>query len=263
MEISKSILNLPPIVLFFLVVAVFLLSAEAGAFLAASRRKSEKDEPEAPVGTAVGAMLGLMAFMLAFTFSLTEARFAERKKLVIKQATAIGTCYLRTSLIPEQQRAEIRKLFQEYMVVLLQQNNPKNITQTVDRLEELNLKIWNETASLRDSKIEGRLLSLFAGSVNEVIDVFTERKTVGLVFKIPGILWSSLFLLSVICQFSFGFQIGLYGKRRIFFTPLMSSAVALVIVLIADMDASVDANRFKVSQQPLLEVQKMMQQPII
>ena len=63
---------------------------------------------QAPVGAIVGAILGLLAFLLAFTFGMAASRFETRRELVLDEANAIGTTYLRAALLPEPHRVEVR-----------------------------------------------------------------------------------------------------------------------------------------------------------
>jgi len=76
-----------------------------------SRREQEK---EAPVGTMVGATLGLLAFILAFTFGLASSRFDNRRQLLLDEANALGTTYLRAGMLPEWGE-EVRRLLRDYI----------------------------------------------------------------------------------------------------------------------------------------------------
>src|SRR5688572_5151648 len=120
MDVALLITSLHPWVLFLLTTILGVLIAEVGVWLARRSKEKEKKEGEASPGTLVGAMLALLAFMLGFTFSITSSRFADRKELVIRQSNALGTCYLRTSLLPEKQKTESRKLLREYTDILVQ-----------------------------------------------------------------------------------------------------------------------------------------------
>lgn len=262
MDLAHFITSINPWILFGLVVLFCVLCAEAGALIAHLMVRKGIKEPEAAVGTAVGAMLGLLAFMLGFNFSITASRFAERKELTIKQANAIGTCYLRTSTIPKKQRLEIRKYFHEYVTILLGKTYPeKEIDKAIKRLDKLHILIWRQTASLVQEDMDSELRSLFTASVNSVIDLAGERKTVALVFRIPTMLWTSLFLLAGIAMFSIGYQTGTQGKRRILDLPLLAAAFALVIILIANMDSTAP-HRFKISLKPYSDLEEMMQEDI-
>ena len=267
MNIASFFISIPSWALFALVVFICVLAAEAGAWVAARRSKKGNKEPDSPIGTAVGAILGLLAFMLGFTFSFTESRYGNRKELVIEQANAISSCYLRSNLIPEKQKTAIRQYLQEYLEILLQENlkangsqNHPNISagkKAIARLEELHELMWQQASTLTKEDLDSEIRTFFLGSLNDVINIYQERKTVGLIFRIPDVLWSSLILLSILGTFVVGYQTGTFGTRRIISVPLMAAAFALVIAMIADMD-STGPNRFKISQQPLIEVQHMM-----
>ena len=73
----------------------------------------------------VGAMLGLLAFILAFTFGLVAARFDTRRQVLLDEANAIGTTYLRAGMLPEQGE-KIRALLRDYVSVRLNAVRPGN-----------------------------------------------------------------------------------------------------------------------------------------
>ncbi len=100
-------------------VAVILLSIECGFRLGQFRRRGSELEDKPPVGEMVAATLALLAFMLAFTFGMAASRFEVRRGLVIDEANAIGTTYLRAGLLPEPYREEVRKLLRECVSVRL------------------------------------------------------------------------------------------------------------------------------------------------
>src|SRR5438045_2424754 len=85
--------------LFLATIGVVVLSVEAGIWLGRYRRRQTDQEKEAPVGGIVAATLGLLAFVLAFTFGLAATRFDARRQVVVKEANAIGTAYLRAGML--------------------------------------------------------------------------------------------------------------------------------------------------------------------
>src|SRR4029450_12067756 len=109
-----TVLDVLPLWGLFLTVVVLVLAAiEGGYRLGGYRPRQPGREKEAPVGAMVGAMLGLLAFMLAFTFGMAASRFDTRKQLVLDEANAIGTTYLRSAMLPDR-RDEIRALLRSY-----------------------------------------------------------------------------------------------------------------------------------------------------
>jgi len=243
---------------FVLTLAVCIGSAEAGAVLAGiAIRKRNVQELETPLGALVGAMLGLLAFILAFTFGMTGSRFDDRKQLVLDEANAIGTTYLRAALLPEKQGLEVRRLLREYAEVRLSVKDG-HIQEVLDKSEEIHGKLWAQTKSVAQEKMDSELRALFVTSLNELIDLHQSRQTVGLEFRVPGWVWLSVQLLAVLTMLALGFQIGMAGTRRLLGTPVLALAFSLVIVMIADTDRP-EEGLIRVTQQPIADVQKMMQ----
>jgi hypothetical protein len=106
--------------------------------------------------------------------------------------------------------------------------------------------------------MDSGIRSLFVDSVNELISLYVERKTIALVYQIPDAIWSTLLVLAGIGMFAFGYQTGINGIRQIFESPLLPIAFGLVIVLIADLNTSSLQRRFRVSQKPLQDVLDLM-----
>ncbi|MFD2246467.1 hypothetical protein [Pontibacter ruber] len=261
MDIASLVTSIPGWALFSLTVILGVLAAEVGSWLARLKKKKGSETPDSVISTEVGAMLALLAFILGFTFSITSSRFADRKELVIRQANAIGTSYLRTSFIPEPQKQEVRKLYREYVSLLLQLTKPSDADKVLHRLGTIHLLLWNQVTSLAQVQIDPQIRALVISSVNDVIDVSGERETVALVFQIPGVLWASLYLLFTLSMFAIGYQAGTTKIRGSFDIPLLAAAFAMVIVMIANMDTT-GYSLFRVSQLPLENLYEMMQEDI-
>src|SRR5262245_51151559 len=119
MEINGPLDALPLWALFIVILLVVLLSVEFGYRLGRYRRRRHEEEKEAPLGTMVGAILGLLAFILAFTFGLAATRFDTRRQVVLDEANAIGTTYLRAGMLPEQGQ-QVRGLLRDYVAARLE-----------------------------------------------------------------------------------------------------------------------------------------------
>ena len=57
-------------------------------------------EQEGPTGLLVGSILALLAFLLAVTMGMASDRFDARRAVVLDEANAIGTTYLRAGYLP-------------------------------------------------------------------------------------------------------------------------------------------------------------------
>ena len=63
-------------------------------------RQREEDAPQEVSGAVVGAVFALLGLLMAFTFSGAYSRFDVRRQLIVQEANAIGTAYLRLDLLP-------------------------------------------------------------------------------------------------------------------------------------------------------------------
>ena len=258
MDFALLTTQMPWWLLFILTFAFGIITSEAGARIALWREIKNPQDKSAPVGSLVGATLGLLAFMLGFTFSITAARYNERKHMVIDQARSIGTCYLRTSLIPDKQKVESRRLFGQYIDLLIGVTTSKDIPARVAKMEDIEVEIWKQAASLKNEEMDGPLRSLYIASVNEMLDSFAERKAVVFAFRIPGAIWLVLLLLYLLNMFLVGSEVSSHTSRRRFNVPIMTAGFSLIVVLIAAMDASTKEGHFTVNRQPLIDVHKMI-----
>jgi hypothetical protein len=76
-----------------------LLLQEIGRRIRLRRLARDPDQAEAGFGVVEGAVFGLMGLLIAFTFSGAASRFDTRRQLVVEEANAIGTAYLRLDLL--------------------------------------------------------------------------------------------------------------------------------------------------------------------
>src|SRR5437016_4874308 len=149
--------------LFVLILLVVLLSVECGYRLGKYRRSRQEQEKEAPVGTMVGATLGLLAFMLAFTFGLAATRFDTRRQVLLDEANAIGTTYLRAGMLPDR-REEIRTLLRAYVDARLEAVWSGNVTAGIRRSEHLQDQLWAQAVGIGEHNPTSIVVGLFVQS---------------------------------------------------------------------------------------------------
>lgn len=239
-------------------VAIVLTSLEAGYRLGVYRHRRSESEKESPVGEVVAATLGLLAFLLAFTFGFAASRFESRKELVIKEANAVGTAWLRAGMLPEPERTDSRALYREYVAARLRGVNTGDIATAVRRSEEMHLQLWKhaeEAGEKQDSMVR---TGLYIQALNEVIDLHTERIAMGMQNRIPGVIWIALFAETVLAMGAMGYHAGLTGTSRSLVAFSIALAFSGVIVLIADLDNPA-RGMIRTGQQALVDVQKMME----
>ena len=130
---------------------VVLVSVECGYRLGKYRRSRHEQEKQAPVGTMVGATLGLRAFILAFTFGLAASRFDARRQVLLDEANAIGTTYLRAGILPERTE-EIRVLLRNYVETRLEAVRSDNIEEGIRRSESIQHQLWGNAEAIGQKK---------------------------------------------------------------------------------------------------------------
>ena len=250
--------SINPVALFLLLTFVYTGIEILGVYMGDIRRRAGIVEPEVAMETAVASVLGLLAFILGFMFSLTWTRFANRNILVLTHAKTIGVCYLRAMLIPAKQKLECRKILFEYATLLQSIHARPDFDKSLSRLNELHMALWDQTTSLVHEDMDSELRSLFTSASNDLISIALERKIIALFIRIPNAIWASVLILAFVGLFAFGYQAGIGGVGKFFQLLLLPVALALVKVLIADLN-SVDVQRnFKVTRQPLNEIVEMM-----
>src|SRR5436190_1803260 len=187
---------LPLWALFVSILIVVLLSVECDYRLGKYRRSRHEEEKEAPLGTMVGAMLGLLAFILAFTFGLAAARFDTRRQVLLDEANAIGTTYVRAGIMLPEQGEKIRALLRDYVGVRLNAVRPGNAAEGIRQSENIQQQLWVEAESVGQKNPSSIVVGLFVQSLNEVIDLHAKRLQAGLRSRIPGAIWLGLFAVA-------------------------------------------------------------------
>src|SRR5580658_4346128 len=95
-----------------------LAGLEVGRWLA--RRRAIPETASAESNAADGVVFALLGLMIAFTFTSSADRFDERRKLLIDQANAIGTAWLRVDLLAQPDREPIRRCMRDWVKLYLE-----------------------------------------------------------------------------------------------------------------------------------------------
>jgi hypothetical protein len=234
------------------------LAVQGGFWFGRWRHCHEAGEKEAPVGALVAAILGLLAFILAFTFQMAASRFDARRQVVLEEANAIGTTYLRTRLLSEPQRSETARLLRDYVDVRIRAIESGDLATAVARSEQLQEQVWLQAVAAAEKNPNPVQTGLFIQSLNEMIDLHAKRILIGVRSRIPLVIWLGLFALAFIGMASIGYQAGLAETQR---SPAMLAIVlafAGVLALIADLDRGQEGF-LTVNQEAMTDLQRSMQ----
>ena len=248
---------LPTWVIYPLTVIVLLAALAGGYYYAKGRGAKAPAKSDRGVGAISGATLGLLAFLLAFVVGFGVNVWQERRVLVVSEANAISTTYLRAGYLAEPYRSESRNLLIEYADQRVAAYEPGKLAAAKARSEEIQGELWTLAEELVIGGDTAAVFGLYVSSLNEVIDLHTERVNVGLYVRVPPLILLTMFVIAVLALFLVGMQMG-YTENRSLVAP-----VVLVLVLAAVLFLVVDLDRFqdgllRVPRQALIDLQSQL-----
>ena len=251
-----------PIWLVYLVtVVVVFVSAEAGFWIGLWLQRRNPESGGTPMtGAVVGGMLGLMAFLLAFCIGIVINQHNGRKAMVVTEANAVGTAYLRAGFLDEADRDRTRDLLQEYVEIRLAVVGKESLLEaTLARSGEIHNELWAIVEEIVGQGNDSATVALFADSINEVIDVHSERLA-AVELRLPELLWMVLYASSVLSFLLVGVSSSADGKRDPLAILLFALAFVAVLMIIVDLDRS-QQGILTVSQSALTDLLGQMTAP--
>lgn len=249
--------DIPAGVVFAGTALLLILASEAGFRM--GRRggaRGQVDERRAHAGVLLGALLGLLGLMLAFSFNIAEGRFQLRKQLVLREANALGTAFLRAGLLPAPHDEEVRRLLRAYVEPRAEVAQSSDLVELLEESEAIQLDLWRQAEAVAASD-RSAATALFISALNEVIDLHEERLTAAFYNRLPAAIFLSLFLIAALAAGVLGYTPGLSGTRALLPTAAVLVAIAVVMVLIIDLDRPWQ-RVFHVGQQALIDVRETM-----
>ena len=247
---------LPLWLVFVLSVLLLLLAVEVGYRLSKVIQRKWPDKAEASVGALSGATLALLAFLLAFVTSAAVNSLAARRQAVVSETNAIGTTYLRAGYLPEPYNTEARQLLREYVDQRLLALDRDKIASAIIRSEEIHNELWEDAETLAREE-STPTLALYNASLNEVIDLHTDRINVELVARVPWTIIIGLFIMAILALVQVGLHAGYAEKRNLVVLLAFVLTLSLVFLLIVDLSRS-QAGMLRVSYQSMLNLQHQL-----
>ncbi|MEY2983882.1 MAG: hypothetical protein RLZZ568_499 [Cyanobacteriota bacterium] len=253
------------VLIYLLTISVILVAIGAGYYLGTFNLKREKYSKPPSLGSVIGAMLGLLGFVLALTFSMVSSRYDVRKALVLEEANAIGTAYLRTDFLGDPFNSQSKILLKQYVDNKASYNDKSSYSdqKIVSRVllegEKIQDQLWTVALSAPAEFKNTEGYALYIESLNQVIDIHTLRITQGLQYRLPKTVWLLLYVITMLSMFAVGYEFGINESGSVLGSVLLAMMFAAVVMIIGDLDRSYRSSLVKVSQQPILELQKKLQ----
>lgn len=243
-------------------VLVVALALAVGAQLGRISRRTTKQEADESVGLMVSSVMGLLALLLAFTFGVAADKLADRKQMVLDEANAIGTTYLRARLLPQPESGKIQALLREYTQARIAGVESGQLDKTLAEAERIHGLLWEQTQSLSREHPGSIVLGTFIVSLNEMIDAHESRLQIGVRDRIPAAIWVGIYTVTILAMSGMGYHAALTGLSRPLAIALLTAAFCAVILLIVDLDRP-NQGLLLVSQDPTKDVLRAMMQDVL
>ena len=257
---GELIYDVNELVIAFAAIALLLVAIEVGYRLADRIPPGLPDSAKSPALAISGAIFGLLALLLGFTFSMSLSRFDQRKQLVVQEANAIGTTYLRSGLLPEPDRSAVAGLLRSYVDARLDFYNLRDdqaqFRNVIDRSEKLQNELWLYVVHGVQKGDRSVTTGLFIQSLNEVIDLHTDRMA-AMENHVPESVLLLLFLVALMAAVLVGYACGLAKRRHLFSTSIVALLIGLVIIAIIDLDRP-SRGLIRVSQKSMIRLHDSM-----
>jgi hypothetical protein len=200
-----------------LISAALLIGFAETGFRIGYRYHGHVDEPSrGQVTTMEGAVLGLLGLLIGFTFAMTVSRYDLRKQLVLAEANAIGTTYLRAGFLPEPRGSEARDLLRRYVDVRLEFYragvDKRRMDVALDRGKQLQGELWTRASAVARDDAHSIPAGLFIQALNETIDLDAKR-VAALENHVPDTVWVLVLMVAALAMLSLGYGSGLGGHR--------------------------------------------------
>ena len=228
---------------------------ELGYRLAQRGSKSEKNAERGggQIGAIQGALLGLLGLLLGFSFAGAASRFIERQDLIVQEANAIGTAYLRADLLDEPHAARMRQVLEQYVrhrveVSKTLAEGPRPEVEA--QVARFHTQLW---AAARDGVLAKPAMTMAVlNPVNDVIDFHSTR--VGASHKhLPALVLGLLIVCSLLAMAVIGYGCGLAGRRSMLMTVSLAALIAAALWTTIDLDYP-RSGLIQLSDEPLAQL---------
>ncbi len=215
-----------------------VLLLEAGRWLGRRRRQKDEEGGRAGLGAVEGAVFGLLGLLIAFTFSGAASRFDARRQLVVQEANAIGTAWLRLDLLPASAQPEVRDRFRQYLDLRLAayQKLPdiEAARADLDKAAAVQGVIWNRAiAACKESP--NPLQAQLIPALNEMFDLATTR-TMSAEAHPPAIVFVMLGILALMSSLLAGSAMAGGQKRSLIHIVGFALIMATTVYVILDLE---------------------------
>ena len=215
-----------------------MLLLELGRWLGRRRKTKDEEGARAGLGAVEGAVFALMGLLVAFTFSGAATRFDARRQLIVQEANAIGTAWLRLDLLPAAAQPELRELFRRYLDSRLATYRKipdmEAVRTEVARANALQGQIWLQ-ATAASREVASPLTAQVIPALNEMFDVAATHNAVAQIHP-PAIIFVMLGVLALMSSLLAGYAMAGGQSRSWIHVIGFALILATTVYVILDLE---------------------------
>lgn len=238
---------------------LLILAIELGYWIG-RRLGKPSEESNSALNTVKGALLALVGLLLGFSYSMASTRFETRKAMLIQEANAIGTAYLRGDLFDEVRREPYRELLRRYtdarLAFFRMTTDAEAVSGALQPSEALQNEIWKlGMEQARANPLSPNNL-LIVDSLNAMIDTGTER-VAARQNEVPQPIIVLLIVSTFIAGLFIGHSFGIGRRRSWLATFGFAFVISLVVFVILDLDQP-RRGSIRISQEVMVQLRSSM-----
>ncbi|HXO18117.1 MAG TPA: hypothetical protein VN909_08090 [Candidatus Dormibacteraeota bacterium] len=233
-------LDRPDPIIYFIAVLPLSLAAVALGYRCAPRDgKSDNVQESWAFGLGQAAIFGLIALILGFSFSFAAQRYEARRALVVTEADALTTAYLRASFLPPARATKFRGILVEYVQTRLKTYAAVGDAQAergfIEVGKALQGRMWAiaSSAALRDPR--NPFLVDLTRSVVETMDI-AEQQAAALNNHVPRAIIGIDVLCTTFGAFLLGLTFGRAKSPHLILSAIFCVLFAATVFTIIDLD---------------------------
>ena len=216
-------------------IAGVVVAHELGFWLGSHIRGA--DEPfDREVALVRASTAVVVAFLIGFAFSGAASRFTARVDVIVKEANALGTAYLRADTIAEPERGELKAALREYTadrVQLLSSKQREQIEALLAKVNGLHERMWR--SAIKATQDSPPLMAVVLPPINDVIDLHSTHLAMAK-RHLPLPLMAALLGTAAIGVGMLGFGNGRVGRRFSLLDSVYGVVLAVALWMTIDLD---------------------------
>jgi hypothetical protein len=229
-----------------------LVAAHEIGFWLGSLTRSADDPFDRQVALVRTSTAALVAFLIGFAFSGAASRFINRQDMIVKEANALGTAYLRADTIAEPQRSELKAALKEYTadrVTLLSREGRDQLDPLLAKVSGLHERMWR--SAITATQDNAPLMAVVLPPINEVIDLHSVHLAMAR-RHLPIPIMALLLGTAAIGFGMVGFGNGRAGRRFSALDSVYGAVLAVALWMTIDLDYP-GIGLIRVSNLPVVE----------